>query len=74
MSKPEKAIFQDQEDVEKIVIFYKNGTFKPLYEVKHTHEGTIGNLMNKEITAEMQKTLSQFGFEKVNKAIANLIA
>ena len=28
VSKPEKNIFQTQEDVEKIVVFYKNGTFK----------------------------------------------
>lgn len=28
VSKPEKTIFLDQEDVEKIVVFYKNGTFK----------------------------------------------
>lgn len=27
-NKPEKTIFPDQEDVEKIVVFYKNGTFK----------------------------------------------
>jgi transcriptional regulator with XRE-family HTH domain len=26
--KPEKINFQNQEDVEKIVVFYKNGTFK----------------------------------------------
>lgn len=52
----------------------ESGTFKPIYEVKHTHEGTIGNLMNQEISAAMQKTLSQFGFEKVNKAIEKLIA
>jgi len=52
----------------------ETGTFRPMYEVKHTHEGSIGNLMNKEITVAMQKTLSQFGFEKVNKAIENLVA
>ncbi len=51
----------------------ETGNFKPMYEVKHTHEGTIGNLMNKEITAGMKQTLSQFGFEKVNKAIENLV-
>lgn len=28
VSKAEKNIFQTQEDVEKIVVFYKNGTFK----------------------------------------------
>ncbi|RYG13413.1 MAG: argininosuccinate lyase [Chitinophagaceae bacterium] len=52
----------------------ETGTFKPIYEVKHTHEGTIGNLMNQEISSAMQKTLSQFGFEKVNKAIEKLVA
>ncbi len=52
----------------------ETGTFKPQYKVNHTHEGSIGNLMNDEITTEMNKVLSQFGFEKVNKAIADLIA
>lgn len=27
-SKPEKSIVQNQEEVEKILVFYKNGTFK----------------------------------------------
>ena len=52
----------------------ENGTFAPNKSVKHTHEGSIGNLMNEEITAQMNKTLSQFGFDKVNKAVADLIA
>ena len=51
----------------------ESGTFKPQYELKHTHEGSIGNLMNQEIITAMQKTISQFGFEKVNKAIENLV-
>jgi argininosuccinate lyase len=28
--------------------------------LKHTHEGSIGNLYNNEITAEMQKVLQKF--------------
>jgi transcriptional regulator with XRE-family HTH domain len=28
ITKPEKVNFQNQEDVEKILVFYKNGTFK----------------------------------------------
>jgi len=52
----------------------ETGTFEPQYDLKHTHEGSIGNLMNEQITAGMQHTLSQFGFQKVNKAIENLIA
>ena len=50
-----------------------NGTFAPNKTVKHTHEGSIGNLCNPEITAMMEETLAQFKFEKVNKAIADLV-
>jgi argininosuccinate lyase len=51
-----------------------NGTFKPLYDLKHTHEGSIGNLMNKEITAMMDKVLSSFEFAKVEQAVQKLLA
>lgn len=52
----------------------ENGTFAPSSQIHHTHEGSIGNLCNEQISAAMQEVLSQFGFEKVNKAIENLIA
>lgn len=52
----------------------ENGTFKPLTALNHTHEGSIGNLMNNEIVAAMEKTLSQFSFEKVDQAIEKLIS
>jgi argininosuccinate lyase len=52
----------------------ENGTFAPSSEIKHTHKGSIGNLCNEQITAAMQQVLAQFGFEKVNKAIEDLIA
>lgn len=52
----------------------ENGTFAPSSEIKHTHEGSIGNLCNEQITAAMQQVLAQFGFKKVNKAIEDLIA
>lgn len=48
-------------------------TFAPSSEIHHTHEGSIGNLCNDEIQAGMQEVLSQFGFEKVNKAIEDLV-
>ncbi|RZJ15074.1 MAG: argininosuccinate lyase, partial [Acinetobacter sp.] len=51
----------------------ENGTFAPNKSVKHTHEGSIGNLCNDEITQMMNEILAQFKFEKVNKAIANLV-
>ncbi|WP_145857288.1 argininosuccinate lyase [Pedobacter suwonensis] len=52
----------------------ESGTFAPSSHIHHTHEGSIGNLCNEQISAAMQEVLSQFGFEKVNKAIADLIA
>ncbi|SER74216.1 argininosuccinate lyase [Pedobacter rhizosphaerae] len=51
----------------------ENGTFAPSSEIHHTHEGSIGNLCNEEIQAGMQQVLHQFGFEKVNKAIEDLV-
>lgn len=52
----------------------ENGTFAPNKTVKHTHEGSIGNLCNPEIEAMMNKVLAQFQFERTNQAIASLLA
>ena len=51
----------------------ENGTFAPSSQINHTHEGSIGNLCNEQISASMQAVLSQFGFDKVNKAIQDLV-
>ncbi|WP_316798957.1 argininosuccinate lyase [Pedobacter frigidisoli] len=51
----------------------ESGTFAPSSQIHHTHEGSIGNLCNEQISAGMKEVLSQFGFEKVNKAIEDLI-
>jgi len=40
------------------------GNFKPDKTVNHTHEGSIGNLCNEEITAYKNEIMKQFGFEK----------
>ncbi len=39
----------------------ESGTFIPPKEIKHTHEGSIGNLGNDQIKARMKKVM--FGFE-----------
>ncbi len=49
------------------------GTFRPNHQLKHTHEGSIGNLCNPQIAAEMQKVMEGFGFEKAQKAVAALL-
>ena len=52
----------------------EQGNFNPKKKVNHTHEGSIGNLNNAEITASMEKLLANFNFEKVQKAIDSLVA
>ena len=52
----------------------EQGNFNPEKQVNHTHEGSIGNLCNDEITAAMNKLLSSFNFDKVEKAINKLVS
>lgn len=42
-------------------------------KINHTHEGSIGNLMNEEISKSMNSLLTSFQFEKVEEAIFRLI-
>jgi argininosuccinate lyase len=41
--------------------------------INHTHEGSIGNLCNHKIREKMNKILSDFQFEKTEKAINKLL-
>lgn len=50
----------------------EEGRFTYTTEVKHVHEGSIGNLCNDKIGDMMQQTLGQFGFQKVHAAIRDL--
>lgn len=50
-----------------------NGTFQPSKEVHHTHEGSIGNLCNDEISRMFNEVKAGFGFEKVEKALDALV-
>ncbi len=51
----------------------KENKFHPKKEVKHTHEGSIGNLCNDRIVDKMNQRLQGFTFEKVNKALTQLL-
>lgn len=42
--------------------------------VNHTHEGSIGNLCNREIQKLMSDTVRRFNFNKVHEAISRLLA
>ena len=50
------------------------GLFEPIKKVNHTHEGSIGNLCNNQISALMQSIVEGFAFEKVNEAEQKLLS
>jgi len=52
----------------------EKGEFNPKKDVNHTHEGSIGNLGNEQITSAFDKLVANFDFEKVEKAIKALIS
>lgn len=51
----------------------QQGCFEPLTRLEHSHEGSIGNLCNKNIREMMRQTLQSFYFEKVRSAIDRLL-
>ncbi len=52
----------------KVGLDIEAGEFTPRKEIRHTHEGSIGNLCNKEIGTIMENIYSSMDFEKANKA------
>lgn len=52
----------------------ESGHFKAPAGVSHTHEGSIGNLCNSEITRDFNEVFNSFNFEKVQVAITKLLA
>lgn len=52
----------------------EKGSFTYSTELHHTHEGSMGNLCNEEITRMMTDVLARFGFEKVHAALDRLLA
>jgi argininosuccinate lyase len=57
----------------KVGQLIEEGKFTAPNTIHHTHQGSIGNLMNKEIREAMNKTLNQFYFERVHLAIEKLV-
>lgn len=51
----------------------EKGKFTYDTSIKHTHEGSVGNLQNDQVQKMMNNTLQQFKFEKVNDALEKLI-
>lgn len=51
----------------------EKGAFKHTGAIKHTHEGSIGNLCNDDIVAQMDLIIGKLPFATVHKAIDELI-
>ena len=57
----------------KVGLDIEAGQFKADKDIRHTHEGSIGNLCNDRIEALMQSVLEGFAFERVNEAVEKLV-
>jgi len=51
----------------------ESGTFKPEKEIKHTHEGSIGNLCIDKISEYKNEKVKSFNFDKIEKSIKELL-
>ncbi len=49
------------------------GLYEPSRNLNHTHEGSLGNLCLAEISGKMDNVIQSFGFQKVEKAFAELL-
>ena len=49
------------------------GRFTPDKNIRHTHEGSIGNLCNAEIAQHMDAILREFHFEQTQEAVDHLL-
>lgn len=57
----------------KVGLDIEAGQFQPAKEIRHTHEGSIGNPCNAEVAALMQQIYDGFGFERVEEAECRLL-
>ena len=51
----------------------EQGNFSHQADLKHTHEGSIGNLNNSEVRQQMVAVLSGFPFQKIHEAVTSLV-
>ena len=51
----------------------QSGEYTPDRNIKHTHEGSIGNLCNDKIREKFDKAVGEMGFEEVGRALMKLV-
>ncbi len=57
----------------KVGLDIEAGSFTPVKSVRHTHEGSIGNLCNDRIAQLMEENYARFGFDRVDEAERKLV-
>lgn len=57
----------------KVGLDIEQGKFTYSTKVQHTHEGSIGNLMNEQVNKNFKNLLAEFNFEKTTTAINHLL-
>ncbi|TKK71481.1 argininosuccinate lyase [Ilyomonas limi] len=57
----------------KVGLDIEANNFQYSTQIHHTHEGSIGNLCNDKIEANMQKVVDSFAFETYHQAIGKLL-
>ncbi|MEN9918362.1 MAG: argininosuccinate lyase [Bacteroidota bacterium] len=57
----------------KVGLDIENGNFEPNKTVRHTHEGSMGNLCNDHLEVMKQELINQFNFETIEKAEVALL-
>lgn len=58
----------------KVGLDIEAGKFIPNKDIRHTHEGSIGNLCNGEISSLMESLVQDFHFERIDKAVELLLS
>ena len=53
---------------------YRPSGARSVAGLNHTHEGSLGNLGNDQIRAEMERVVADFNFEKTERAVKDLLA
>lgn len=62
-----------REAYKTIGLAIEDGQYQPTKEVEHTHQGSIGNLMNEEIKVEFDTVYQTFGFDQVKNKLVRLV-
>ncbi|QQU03490.1 argininosuccinate lyase [Myroides odoratus] len=62
-----------REAYKTIGLAIEDGQYQPTKEVEHTHQGSIGNLMNEEIKVVFDAVYQTFGFDQVKNKLVRLV-